>query len=100
MFDKSNILFPIKEQYCFLSHCGVSPLYTRAMHKQHEIAEAQNRMPSLLAHRYDAILDGLRAAAAELLQTSPDNLAFVKNTTEGIELIANGYPFEPGDEII
>ena len=100
MFDKSNERFPIKDQYIFLSHCGIAPLYTEAMRKQHEIAEAQNRTASLVFRRYDAILDGLRAAGAELLNTEPDNLAFVKNTTEGIELIANGYPFQDGDEII
>jgi cysteine desulfurase / selenocysteine lyase len=100
MFDKSHPLFPIKDQYIFLSHCGIAPLYTAAMHKQHEIAEAQNRTASLVFRRYDAILDGLHAATAELLKTSPDNIAFVKNTTEGIELIANGYPFQPGDQII
>jgi cysteine desulfurase / selenocysteine lyase len=100
MFDKSHTLFPIKDQYIFLSHCGIAPLYTEAMRKQHEIAEAQNRTASLVYRRYDAILDGLHAAAAELLKTSADNIAFVKNTTEGIELIANGYPFQPGDQII
>src|SRR5690242_10184239 len=100
MFDKTNTLFPIKDQYVFLSHCGIAPLYTEAMRKQHEIAELQNRTASLVFRRYDAILDGLRNAGAELLKTAADNVAFVKNTTEGIELIANGYPFQAGDQII
>ncbi len=42
----------------------------------------------------------MRAAAGAVLKTSPDNLAFVKNTTEGMGLIANGYPFQPGDQVI
>lgn len=100
MFDKSHALFPIKDQYVFLSHCGIAPLYTGAMRKEHEIAEAQNRTGALVFSRYDLILDGLRQAAADVLQTAPDNLAFVKNTTEGIGLIANGYPFEPGDQVV
>jgi selenocysteine lyase/cysteine desulfurase len=100
MFDKSNKLFPIKDHYIFLSHCGIAPLYVEALHKQQEIAEAQTRTGALVYRRYDATLDGLRTAAAELLKTAPDNLAFVKNTTEGIELIANGYPFHPGDQIL
>ena len=100
MFDKSSDRFPIKKQYIFLSHCGIAPFYTPALAKQHEIALEQNLSGSLVFRRYDAILDGLRAAAAELLKTSPDNLAFVKNTTEGVELIASGYPLKAGDEII
>jgi selenocysteine lyase/cysteine desulfurase len=100
MFDKSNQRFPIKDQYVFLSHCGIAPLYAPALRKEHEVAEAQCRTGALVYSRYDAILDGLRGAAAELLKTSPDNFAFIKNTSEGINLIANGYPFQPGDQVI
>ena len=100
MFDKSTALFPIKEQYIFLSHCGISPLYTGALRKVIEVAERQNKTGSLLFMEYDNILNTLRTSAASLLNTSPDNLAFVKNTSEGINLIANGYPFHKGDQVL
>lgn len=100
MFDKSNALFPVKDQYTFLTHCGIAPLYSGALRAEREVAEAQCRTGALVFARYDEILDGLRVAAAQLMKTSPENLAFVKNTSEGINLIANGYPFEPGDEVI
>ena len=100
MFDKSRERFPIKDEYVFLSHCSISPLFSGAVQKEREIAEAQSRTGLLVYSRYDATLDGLREAGAALLKTSPDNVAFVKNTTEGIGLIANGYPFRRGDQII
>lgn len=100
MFDKSRDLFPIKDEYIFLSHCSVSPLYSGALRREREVAEAQSRTGLLVFSQYDAILDGLRQASAAMLRTSSDNLAFVKNTTEGIAMIANGYPFEPGDQVI
>jgi cysteine desulfurase/selenocysteine lyase len=100
MFDKSHALFPIKDECIFLSHCGIAPLYSAALRKEHEVAEAQTRTGALVFVRYDPILDSLRQAAAELLRTPPDDLAFVKNTSEGIGLIANGYPFKPGDQVI
>lgn len=100
MFDKSPALFPIKERYIFVSHCGIAPLYSAAVQAEHEVALEQSRSGALVFRRYDPILDSLRDAAAQLLRTSPDNVAFVKNTSEGIGLIAAGYPFEPGDEII
>src|SRR5262245_46421647 len=100
MFDKSQERFPIKDQYLFLSHCGISPLYHGAMLKEREIAEMQCRTASLVYARYDAVLDELRHAAAELMHTLPSNLAFVKNTSEGMNLVANGYPFQPGDQVI
>src|SRR5438552_2989336 len=100
MFDKSHTLFPIKDQFAFLSHCSIAPLYSGALRREREVAEAQSRTGLLVYSQYDAILDGLRDAAAVLLKTAADNLAFVKNATEGLALIANGYPFEPGDQVI
>jgi cysteine desulfurase/selenocysteine lyase len=99
-FDKTNATFPIKDEYVFLSHCGIAPLYSGALRREREIAEAQCRTGALVFAQYDAILNGLREAASEMLKTSPANLAFVKNTSEGINLIANGYRFEPGDQVI
>jgi cysteine desulfurase / selenocysteine lyase len=100
MFDKSNALFPIKDRYIFLTHCGIAPLYSNAVRKEYEVGLEQSRSGALVFARYDAILDGLRSAAAEALKTLPDNLAFVKNTSEGINLLANGYRFQPGDQVI
>lgn len=100
MFDKSTATFPIKERYIFLSHCGIAPLYAPALRKQHEIGEEQSRTGALVFRRYDAILDSLRESAAQLLRTKPDNLAFVKNTSEAIGLIANGYRFQKGDQVV
>ena len=100
MFDKSNDLFPVKKNYIYLAHCGISPLFSGAYLKELEISRAQRDTGALAFKRYEDHLDELRATAAALLQTSPENLAFVKNTSEGMGLIANGYPFEKGDRII
>lgn len=49
---------------------------------------------------YADALTSFREKAAQWLRTSPDNIAYVSNTSAGINLVANGYPFEPGDQII
>jgi len=100
MFDKNNELFPIKDSYVFLSHCGVSPLYSRALKKELEYAGRQNREGGLVFGDYDKVLQELRMAAAKLLKTPDHNLAFIKNTSEGVCMVANGYRFEKGDQVI
>jgi len=100
MFDKRHELFPVKDTYVFLSHCSISPLYKPALDEELALGDAQSRTGVLVYGRYDAILDRLHEAAAGVLRTSPDNLAFVKNTSEGMGLIAGGYPFTPGDQVI
>ena len=99
-FDKSRELFPIKNKYIFLSHCGISPLYSEAFSRMCEVAKVQVEGASMVFSEYDSMLNSLRNGVADLMKTSGDNIAFVKNTSEGINLIANGYPFENGDEII
>ncbi|MGD2086414.1 MAG: aminotransferase class V-fold PLP-dependent enzyme [Candidatus Aminicenantes bacterium] len=100
MFDKSKEVFPIKDSYVYLAHCGVSPLYTGALKKEQEMARGHQEKGALLFSKYNEILNGLRNSAAKLMKTSADNLAFVKNTSEGMNMIANGYRFEEGDQII
>ena len=100
MFDKSAELFPIKNEYVFLTHCSISPLFSKALEKEIEISREHQNTGAILFDEYDRILDDLRSAAGELLDTSPDNLSFVKNTSEGLCMVANGYPFEPGDQVI
>jgi selenocysteine lyase/cysteine desulfurase len=41
-----------------------------------------------------------RENIAKLINAIPSEIAFVKNTTEGIGIIANGLPFNPGDNVI
>ena len=43
---------------------------------------------------------GLREAAARLIHASPDEIALVKNTSEGIAIIASGLDWKAGDRII
>jgi cysteine desulfurase/selenocysteine lyase len=53
-----------------------------------------------------AITDGRRILysakenIAKLVNADPSEIAFVKNTAEGIGIIANGFPFKKGDNII
>jgi selenocysteine lyase/cysteine desulfurase len=101
MFEKNFDLFPIKREYAFFAHCGVSPLFSKAYRREREIAEEQQNTGGLFfVNQYDEILHNLREAGSKLLNTNPENVAFVKNTSEGMSLIANGYRFNPGDQVI
>jgi selenocysteine lyase/cysteine desulfurase len=41
-----------------------------------------------------------RKEVATLLRAAPEEIAFVKNTTEGTGIIASGYPLKEGDNVI
>jgi selenocysteine lyase/cysteine desulfurase len=42
----------------------------------------------------------IKSDAASLLGCEPEELAFTRNTTEGINIVANGLPLREGDEVI
>src|SRR6056297_798675 len=50
--------------------------------------------------RFQPTIKEAREQLAKLINAKPSEIGFVKNTSEGIGIIANGYPFEPGDNII
>lgn len=55
---------------------------------------------ALMFQNFTDPVDDCRAAAARLLGTTAANMSYVRNTSEGLGLIAMGYPIVPGDEII
>ncbi len=99
MFNKSSETFPIKSHNAFLANCGVAALYSNAAKIQNEITTKHSELgPFSIA--YGNIIHSFKREAAELLRTAPENLSFTRNTAEGLNFIANGYPFEAGDEIV
>jgi len=44
--------------------------------------------------------EAVRAKAADFLAASPEEIALIHNTTEGMNLIASSLDLEPGDEVI
>jgi selenocysteine lyase/cysteine desulfurase len=100
MFDKSPAVFPVKDRYTYLAHCGVSPLLAAAEKRARAVSLGQVESGAMSFLEFRDLTEELRTAAAQLMKTSPDNLAFVKNTSEGLCMIANGYPLAEGDQII
>lgn len=100
MFERDTGRFPVKAEFAYLANCGIAAQYAPCARATGDFTELHSRRGGALFMEYGDPLGGLRAAAAELLRTDVANLAFVKNTSEAINMIANGYPFEPGDRVI
>jgi len=85
----------------FLSHCAISLLLPEAADQIKFLIDDQVNfgMGNFMEH-YPYWQRKFKENFGALLQTNPDNLAMVKNTSEAMSMIALGYPFEPGDEVI
>jgi selenocysteine lyase/cysteine desulfurase len=50
--------------------------------------------------RYGTVSADLRHALATLIHATPEEVAFVQNTSEGLNIAANALPLRPGDNVI
>ena len=100
MFDKSETLFPVRQDHVYLAHSAIGPMYGPAARAACDFIGAQSQRGVLLRERYESVLTTFRERVAAFLKVDADDIAYVSNTAEGVGLIANGYPFEPGDQVI
>lgn len=95
--------FPHKQNINFLAYCSVSPLNSPAADRAIHFTNRQREVGRGMLFEYvgdDHIADRFRKNFGQLMKTSPDNITMLTNTSEGISMIANGYPFESGDQIV
>ncbi len=100
-WERVRSFFPVTQELVYLNHAGVAPISSR-------VAEALARYGHLASHRgafeydavYDAEIERVRGRAATLLGAERDEIAFVKNTTEGLGLVASGLDWRPGDRVV
>jgi cysteine desulfurase/selenocysteine lyase len=92
--------FPVTQELIYLNHAAVAPLCRRAAEAIRWLADDSCQFGSL---HYDKWMDsyaGLRRATARLINAAPEEIAIVKNTSEGIAMIAGGIDWKPGDRVV
>ena len=92
--------FAVGERYTYLNHAGIAPLPRRSVDAIITAAQASAEGGSVGEDvRFDAT-DVTRRLAADLMGVPTDDVAFVKNTTEGLGFVANGLEWMPGDKVV
>jgi cysteine desulfurase/selenocysteine lyase len=91
--------FPVLQRVAFFNHAGVAPLPRAAADALRAYA-AQAESTAYLAAGWYAGVDRLRAVMAGMINATPQEVAFVKNTSEGISIVANGIDWQWGDRIV
>jgi len=93
--------FPVTARWAFLDHAAVAPLPDAAVRALDEYGR------SLADNGVAAVKDWLgrighvRRLAARLINApDPDDVYFVPNTTHGVSVIAEGFPWAPGDNVV
>ncbi|MBS1847557.1 MAG: aminotransferase class V-fold PLP-dependent enzyme [Actinobacteria bacterium] len=93
-------LFPVTERYVYLNHAGIAPLPRPSVEAIVQAATVSSAQGSVGEDdRFDAT-DVTRQRAANLMGVAVDDVAFVKNTTEGLGFVASGLDWQVGDRVV
>jgi selenocysteine lyase/cysteine desulfurase len=92
--------FPVTQRWAFLDHGGVSPLPARTARVLAEYAEQISHNGSAGLKIWAERTEETRRRLARLLNCDPFDLALVKNTGEGLVIVAEGYPWRDGENVV
>ena len=92
--------FPVTETYIYMNHAGVAPLSRRVRDAMEGFLEDATVNGAVNAKCWEATAEVCRNAAAQLINAEATEVAFMKNTTQGILIAANGIDWRSGDNVV
>ncbi|HEX6044836.1 MAG TPA: aminotransferase class V-fold PLP-dependent enzyme, partial [Pyrinomonadaceae bacterium] len=100
MTPELRSIFPITERLNYLNHAAVSPLPLPSL----EAVEAQLRdvheNGSLNFPDWVSTKDEARTLLAAMLGARPEQVAFMRNTSDALSTVANGLTWREGDNVV
>ena len=100
MNDAVRALFPITERVNYLNHAAVSPPPSATIAAvQSQLADV-SKNGSVNFRNWIGTKERTRALLATMLGARPDQVAFMRNTSDGLSTVANGLRWQPGDNLV
>lgn len=98
--QKWRNLFPVTAHSVYVNHAACSPISIRVRDRiekliQDSSTDAVDNYPKWLETR-----ENLRILISKLINAETPQIAFVKNTSEGLNILASGLTWRSGDRII
>ena len=92
--------FPVTRRWAFFDHAAVAPLSARAQAAFHEYAADLAENGDVNERRWLERIEQVRGFTAKLINADPLDIAFIKNTSEGIGIVAEGFPWQADDNVV
>jgi cysteine desulfurase/selenocysteine lyase len=91
---------PVTGRWAYFDHAAVAPLSGRARQALLEWADDTSANGVVSWSSWQRRVEETRCRAAILLHADPLDVAFVKNTSEGVGIVAEGFPWQVGDNVV
>ena len=91
---------PVTERFAYFDHAAVAPLPEPVVKAVSSWAKSMNEHGTADWARWRKTVEAARKLAAGLLNAPREEIALIHSTTEGINLVAEGVPWQPGDNVV
>lgn len=92
--------FPVTDSYIYLDHAGVAPVPLRVGEAVAEFLKEASSMGFVGYSQWMERVERVRGLSARLVGAESDEIAFVKNTSHGISIVAGGLDWKSGDNVL
>jgi cysteine desulfurase/selenocysteine lyase len=92
--------FPSCSKLVHMNHAGISPLPRRVSQALHDFADEALLLDPAVYPEWERRVERARSSFARLIGAEASELAFVRNTSEGLSLIAGGLEWSQGDNVV
>lgn len=100
MNDELRALFPVTQRAIYLNHAAVSaPPIPTVEAIQSQLKDVSEN-GSVNFRQWLRIKERARELLAEMLGARPEQVAFMRNTSDGLSTVANGFNWQPGDNLV
>ncbi len=92
--------FPVTERWAYFDHAAVAPLPRRSGDVMRSWVAEQEANGCVHWPAWEQKLESNRRDVARLINADPEEIAYVTSTTQGIGLVAEGFPWREGDNVV
>lgn len=92
--------FPVTRNYVYLDHAGVAPVSLRVKRAVEEFISDATESGAFNYTSWTKRVEEIRRKSAALIGAESEEVAFVRNTSHGISIVAQGLDWKEGDNLI
>jgi selenocysteine lyase/cysteine desulfurase len=100
MNENIRNLFPALQKYTYLNSAAIAPLPTAAVEAVYGQLKDVSENGSVHFMDWMATKQRTRELVAAMLNVKPEQIAFMRNTSDGLASVADGLKWQKGDNIV
>lgn len=91
---------PVVNRWAYFDHAAVAPLTSRAQEAMAAWCADIAANGEINEPQWNVRVEEVRQLAGQLIDAEPLDIAFIKNTSEGVGIVAEGFPWNAGDNVV